>query len=203
MVVAWIAIDELTNITMDLYEGTHKQYSNTHDIWNPYEYCSEWKNILSRISQDKYKTHKIELKPGDVVFFQGLTFHRVKKTKGCRLDTCRRITVRYVDGEVTRWRDDIMPSIWPIIKLKSEPGLLVNRTMPIVYDKNKPVNLNGFDRKGPMVPSISDWFGFIWHVTWNGFNPSDIIFQCPEMKAKDDIGNGLFYTLYSYLTFSN
>ena len=27
MVVAWIAIDELTNITMDMYEGTHIEYS--------------------------------------------------------------------------------------------------------------------------------------------------------------------------------
>ena len=27
MVVAWIAIDELTNITMDIYEKTHEEYS--------------------------------------------------------------------------------------------------------------------------------------------------------------------------------
>ena len=81
MVVAWIAIDELTNITMDLYERTHEEYSNTHNFWHPYEYCSEWKRILSNIKDDKYVTHKIELKPGDVALFQGLTFHRVKKTK--------------------------------------------------------------------------------------------------------------------------
>ena len=81
MVVAWIAIDELTNITMDIYEDTHSTYSKKHKTWNPYEYCSEWKSILSEINQKKYKTHTIELKPGDVAFFQGLTFHRVRKTK--------------------------------------------------------------------------------------------------------------------------
>jgi hypothetical protein len=107
MVVAWIAIDELTNITMDIYEDTHTTYSKNHDFWDPLEYCSEWKNILNNIKQKKYVNHNIELMPGDVAFFQGLTFHRVRKTKGCRLDSCRRITVRYVDGEVTRWRKDI------------------------------------------------------------------------------------------------
>ena len=81
MVVAWIAIDELTNITMDLYAGTHKEYSENHNSWNPYEYCSEWKKILTNIEDEKYVTHKIELRPGDVALFQGLTFHRVKKTK--------------------------------------------------------------------------------------------------------------------------
>ena len=34
MVVAWIAIDELTNITMDIYEGTHTTYSKNNKIWH-------------------------------------------------------------------------------------------------------------------------------------------------------------------------
>ena len=120
--------------------------------------------------------------------------------KGCRLDTCRRITVRYVDGEVTRWRNDIPPSIWPIIKMIAEPGELVNKSMAIVYDKNKPLNYNIFDSKeGPIVPSISDWFGFAWHVIQNGLNPGDIIFQCPETRAKDSKRKGLLATLFKYL----
>ena len=200
MVVAWIAIDELTNITMDIYEGTHTTYSKNNKIWNPYDYCSEWKSILSDIKQDRYTTHHIELKPGDVALFQGLTFHRVRKTKGCRLDTCRRITVRYVDGEVTRWRSDIEPSKWPIIKMLQEPGELVNKTMPIVYDRNNPVNHNGFDIQGSILPTIGDWFGFAYHVIRNGFNPGDIIFQCPETRAKDSKRKGLLTTLYKYLT---
>ena len=200
MVVAWIAIDELNNITMDIYEDTHTTYSSKHKTWNPYDYCAEWKSILSDIKQDKYVTHKIELKPGDVALFQGLTFHRVRKTRGCRLDTCRRVTVRYVDGEVTRWRNDIEPSKWPIIKMLQEPGELVNKSMPIVYDRNKPLNHNGFDVQGSILPSISDWFGFAWHVINNGLNPGDIIFQCPETKAKDSKSKGLFHALYKYIT---
>ena len=199
MVVAWIAIDELTNITMDIYEGTHTQYGKSHKSWSPYDYCSEWKNILLNIKDDKYVTHRIELMPGDVAFFQGLTFHRVKKTKGCNLDTCRRVTVRYVDGEVTRWRDDIPPSNWPIIKMKQESGELVNQTMPIVYDKNNPVNYNGFSIKGPIMPKMGDCLWFALHVIKNGFNPSDIIFQCPETRAKDNRRKGLLSALYKYL----
>ena len=202
MVVAWIAIDELTNITMDIYEDTHTTYSKKYKTWNPYEYCEEWKTILSGIKQRKYITHQIELKPGDVALFQGLTFHRVRKTKGCRLDTCRRITVRYVDGEVTRWRNDIEASKWPIIRMLQEPGELVNKSMPIVYDRRKPVNYNGFDIQGTILPSLNDWFGFAWHVIKNGLNPSDIIFQCPETKAKDSKRKGLLQTLHKYLTFN-
>ena len=202
MVVAWIAIDELTNITMDIYEDTHTTYSKNHDLWDPNEYCSEWKHILSDIKQNKYVSHHIELMPGDVALFQGLTFHRVRKTKGCRLDTCRRITVRYVDGEVTRWRKDIPPSKWPIIKMVAEHGELVNRTMPIVYDRKNPVNYNGFDTQGEILPSVKDWFTFAWHVIRNGLNPSDIIFQCPETRAKDSQRKGLFATLYKYATFN-
>ena len=87
MVVAWIAIDELTNITMDIYQGTHKEYSRKYKFWDPYEYCSEWKNILSNIESEKYVKHRIELKPGDVALFQGLTFHRVRKTQGSQITT--------------------------------------------------------------------------------------------------------------------
>ena len=110
--------------------------------------------------------------------------------------------MRYVDGEVTRWRNDIPPSIWPIIKMIAEPGELVNKTMAVVYDKNKASNYNIFDAKeGPIVPSISDWFGFAWHVIQNGLNPGDIIFQCPETRAKDSKRKGLLPTLFKYLGF--
>ena len=200
MVVAWIAIDELTNITMDIYEGTHLTYSNLHKSWNPFKYCSEWDNIVADIEHEKYNTHRIELKPGDVVFFQGLAFHRVRKTRGCKLDTCRRITVRYVDGEVTRWRNDIPPSIWPTIKMFSDPGKSVNATVPIVYDKKNPVNYNGFDQEGAMVPSLFYWFGFLWHAIRNGIKPSDIIFQCPKTAQEDNVREVLIPSLYDYIT---
>ena len=49
---------------------------------------------------------------------------------------------------VTRWRNDIPKSIWPIIKMVAKPGEFVNQTMPIVYDKHKTVNYNGFETKG-------------------------------------------------------
>ena len=81
-----------------------------------------------------------------------------------------------------------------------EPGELVNKSMPIVYDRNKPLNHNGFDVQGSILPSISDWFGFAWHVINNGLNPGDIIFQCPETKAKDSKSKGLFHALYKYIT---
>ena len=70
----------------------------------------------------------------------------------------------------------------------------------IVHDKNKPFNYNIFDAKeGPIVPSVSDWFGFAWHIIQNGLNPGDIIFQCPETRAKDSKRKGLLATLFKYL----
>ena len=82
----------------------------------------------------------------------------------------------------------------------AEPGELVNKSMAIVHDKNKPLNYNIFDSKeGPIVPSISDWFGFAWHVIQNGLNPGDIIFQCPETRAIDSKRKGLLATLFKYL----
>jgi hypothetical protein len=83
----------------------------------------------------------------------------------------------------------------------AKPGELVNITMPIVYDRKNSVNYNGFDTQGEILPSVTDWFTFAWHVVRNGLNPSDIIFQCPEIRAKDSQRKGFFSTLYKYVTF--
>ena len=83
----------------------------------------------------------------------------------------------------------------------SKPGELVNKSMPIVFDRNNPTNYNGFDVKGPILPGLSDWFGFAWHVIQNGLNPGDIIFQCPETRAIDSKRKGLLSSLYKYLQF--
>ena len=77
----------------------------------------------------------------------------------------------------------------------------MKKSMPIVFDKNNPTNYNGFDVKGPILPRISDWFGFAWHVIQNGLNPGDIIFQCPETRAIDSKRKGLLSSLYKYLQF--
>ena len=83
----------------------------------------------------------------------------------------------------------------------AKPGELVNKTMAIVHDKNKPLNYNIFDSDGPIIPSVIDWFDFVWHVIKNGLNPGDIIFQCPDTRAQDSKRKGLLPTLYKYLGF--
>ena len=183
MVVAWLAVDELEgNVALDIYKGTHATYSNKYKYWNSMEYCSEEKNIKSKIDHDGYDKERIILKPGDVALFQGLTFHNAVKTCGCNIDTCRRITLRYVDGEVTRWRDDIPSMKWPPIRMMAEPGELVNRKMPVVYDINNAVNYNMFDKDGPILPGMNEWFGYVWHVIQNGFQYSDMVFLCPQIQ---------------------
>lgn len=127
----------------------------------------------------------INLEVGDVAFFQGLTFHRVIKTNKCELDTCRRVTVRYVDGEVTKWRDDIPQSKWPFIQHMSTPGHSVINDLPRVLDRRKDGSIDwslcASDQ--PMIPSLKYWMPFIWRVARNGFNPGSIIFQCNNQDS--------------------
>ena len=108
-----------------------------------------------------------------------------KQTNECELDSCRRVTVRYVDGESTKWRDDIPKSKWPFIQQMANPGQSVIDDLPRIYDKRE----NGFidwslcSKEEPLIPSLQYWMGFIWHVVRNGFNPGSIIFQCHNQAS--------------------
>ena len=82
MVIAWVAVDDLeANVAMDMFNGTHTAYSDKYEVWNPKQYCSVHRSIQNSVRRHGYdKKHRIMLKPGDAVLFQGLTFHEVTKT---------------------------------------------------------------------------------------------------------------------------
>lgn len=207
MVVAWIGLDELDNkISMQLYDNTHKIY-NTSESWDPYTYCKLWNEYeTDNITNNNYKSQNVELHIGDVALFQGLTFHRVlKNISKCELNTCRRITIRYVDGMNTKWRTDVPDSMWPFIQELGNPGKYVIDDLAIVYDtrvsdveiaaesgaerndyKSNSEIKHKWNRLGnndAIVPQLKYWFTFLWHVLTNGFKPSSIIFQCPNQQS--------------------
>ena len=186
MVIAWIPVDDFEGrIAMDAHKGTHTEYTKRHESWDPYDYCSVEENIKSKCNNEEFEKHRIDVKPGDVAFLQGLTFHEVTRSCGCTLLTCRRITLRYVDAAVTRWRDDIPPLEFPFVRMLADRGNLVNKSLPLVYDRNNPINYNGFDSDGPILPSMFEWMLYTWHVIKNGFHESentvyDMLFRCPR-----------------------
>eukprot|EP01084_Bolivina_argentea_P284927 488464_1 len=193
MIVMWIALDNLDHITMEMFDKTHKLFTNNNNKWNPYKYCDLWRDIEHDMDSTNTTPTKlfgiekeiINLNVGDVALFQGLTFHRVIKTNKCKLDTCRRVTIRYVDGQVTKWRDDVPKSKWPFIQQMSRPGQLVVNDLPRVYDKRKNGSVDwGICGNGkPLIPPLKYWMQFIWHILKNGFNPGSIIFQCHNQKS--------------------
>ena len=97
-----------------------------------------------------------KLNPGDAVFFNGFTYHRPIPycRGGCTKSNSRRMTLRYIDGERTKFRADVptqatyhqvrwCPS-WPFRFLLGEEcrikaGMLARdtRKLPIVIELDK------------------------------------------------------------------
>ena len=118
-----------------------------------------------------------------VAIFQGLTFHQVRKSADCELDTCRRITIRYVDGKVTRWRTDVPQSRWPVITQTRIAGALTTDTgMASVYrGLGKEPDLRSLrDSDRSHAPNVRQWLKFAMYALLNGLSPKDIIFRCPD-----------------------
>ena len=186
MVNVWIPVDDLEDkIAMDMYKGGHRAHVNKHatigkawdkETWDQHKYCSEFKAAQSRVRRGEFEKQRVDVRPGDVLFFSGLTFHGATRVCGCELLTCRRISLRYVDSEVTRWRNDVPPLEFPIVKMFADRGKLVNTTLPVVYDKNKHVNYNRLDVDGPILPSINEWISFAWLIIENGYHEKHFLF---------------------------
>ena len=193
MVVAWIALDELKDITMDLFPGSHQAFDEETgaEVWSEPAYCEWWKkaDAASRFSYLNGNSQRINLKPGDVALFQGLTFHQVRKSAKCKLDTCRRITIRYVDGATTRWRDDIdQRSVWPIVqRIGGIPGEIAAARLAAVYDASEPdidagPVLSPLEGR-PLLPAFSDWLPILRQMVFGGgIQAHHIINQCPHRR---------------------
>ena len=182
MVIAWIPVDDLEgNVAMDVHKGTHTAYSNRYEFWDPYDHCSVAKDIKSKCQNEEFEKHRIHVRPGDVAFLHGLAFHEVTRSCGCDTLTCRRLTLRYIDAAVTRWRDDIPPLEFPIIRMYADRGKLVNESLPVIYDRNNPVHYHAMkNQDGPILPSMFEWARYAWHVIKNGFHERDMLFRCPH-----------------------
>ena len=85
--------------------------------------------------------HRPHIKRGNVVFLRGLAFHIVIKSGACKYGACRRVTIRYLDGDITKWRQDGKPSVWPFISQFAHSGKLVSTTLPSVCGVNSEIEM--------------------------------------------------------------
>lgn len=221
MVVAWIAVDSLDDlITMEVFENTHNAFDKnitsgftasntaTRPDWNHEKYCEWWADVdnhkrcisvndtTRKDDGSYYRPHQVRLNAGDVALFQGLTFHRVIKSSNCTLETCRRVTIRYVNGEKTRWRTDVAGSIWPYISEIQRPGELIKNDMPVVSARKGLVSApipSFFSATDIIIPSRLYWVYFFSHILASKLSPkkkdtprlvSKIINQCPHRAKK-------------------
>jgi len=195
MLVAWIALDRLDEITMDLFPGSHRAFDEDVklDAWSEPAYCNWWQmqEERDRFTYLSSNSQRINLEPGDVALFQGLTFHQVRKTANCKLETCRRITVRYLNGDVTRWRDDVEhESVWPIVRrLGASPGELAAARLPIVHNTQDPEGGSTFGpvmsaaKDLPVLPGFSHWIPMLGRLLLGeGVQPEHIINVCPHRR---------------------
>ena len=149
MVVTWLPLDDEA-ITLELWPKSHGAAQSGRGF-NGTAYCAE------RPLRSPPLTVR-NPQPGDVVFWQGLTMHRVHVDPTAALT--RRLTIRYLDAQVTRWRTDVPTSRWPVIRNTAVPGALVGSSIPL------------------SEYSYGPWLPFLWHMLWNGWNASDLIHVC-------------------------
>ena len=182
MVVAWIAVDPLEHVTMELWPGTHQIQNAT--AFDGTEHCAVDRRLRAAARAGTAHNERVVLEPGDVALFQGLTMHRVtKRGERCTLRTCRRATIRYVDGAVTRWRTDVPPSRWPFIeRFRLAPGAAITEAglASVWTGEDRPPQLRAFaDPHAVVLPSTWLWLRFAWRALMRGISPSDVIFRCP------------------------
>lgn len=188
MVVAWIALDNLKDkITLDVMTGSHLLYNPIgNSRWNITEYYDFWRDmdqIKIPSGSLNHTIKRITLLPGDVLLFQGLTFHRVVKTINCKLGSCRRITVRYLNGENTKWRSDIPSSWWPFIYNFQKPDKLIAQDLPVVVGI-KNMNSKWYTEE-KVIPSNFYWIQFFYKMLKTYIGNGDmreVVIQRPPHK---------------------
>ena len=164
--IAWIAVDELSpqSVTMQIAKGSHLRYTKAYpddSVYHQDKFCPLfWEDMAKEGDRDPgFLSSFVELPvlhPGDAVFFSGMTYHRPMPycAQGCNRTNSRRITLRYVDGERTKFRSDVpsqanhfsarqCPSFlgrWFLgEKCKYTPGMPVEEAdFPIVVNKDGP-----------------------------------------------------------------
>lgn len=121
MLVTWTALDRLDKetISLEVWPKSHKWQDEQYGSrFNESNYCTIYtdmmNNTLNGAAHPTLPSVSLTLNPGDVLFFQGFTFHRITKSSACSAKTCRRITTRYVRGEDTAWRNHVLETTtWP------------------------------------------------------------------------------------------
>lgn len=189
LAISWIALDKLDHIDFQVYPRSHKwidPYGNfTFD-----NFCRMDHDVRSLENDHTFETVRVHMNPGDVLFFQGLTYHAVSKHRECEIDTCRRVTIRYVDGEVTSWRDDLqVNSVWPFISWATrwhrKLGEQMETTLPGPYMLDRrmgsDVKLGLLRYGGSLIPPIHHWLRFAFRIFMSGGMKGDhIVSQCPH-----------------------
>lgn len=183
MVVGWLALDNLGyGVELTAYPKTHKlfdQYENnrfTHD-----KYCTFWKKNQSYV--EALPKIKIDLDVGDILIFQGMLWHEVKYSKNCTIDTCRRISFRYFNGENSHFRTDVEPSAWP--EISNFPwGELISEILPVVaHEDLSKLSWGIFEENTKIHVGFFETIKFFWWSVWNEGTP--MINACPHRKASN------------------
>lgn len=200
MAIAWIALDDLDESTVgfEVFPKSHKwidAYGN-FTFENFCEMDNKVKNKAASGGADLRKKNVL-MKPGDVLFFQGLTYHRVSKNRKCEIDSCRRITIRYVDADITSWREDLekYPS-WPFISYFTKGGRYSGRSVkdsgipaPYLLDRREghATKLGWLKRSGVLVPPARYWFHFLWQILKKGLDSDAFIANCPHISKDPNV----------------
>merc|ERR1712113_1000534 len=106
------------------------------------------------------------------------------------MGTCRRVTIRYLDGKVSTWRDDLsVHSVWPYISYMTGTGnyngnpIKDNVPGPYMLDRRPWDNekFGIFNFGGSLIPPIQHWLRFMIRI-WmkGGLEGDDVISQCPH-----------------------
>jgi len=155
MGVVWLALDDLSDlVTMDLTPESHTVYDHFHGDYSNEKYCEFWHTNQSAV--ESMPTIEVKLKRGQAVIFQGLTFHSVRYSPKCTINTCRRMTYRYFDGENTIWRTDIPVPTYPTLSSVFKPGEKAIENFPKLVDRRlgESPNWNAYGTQVPIPTNL-------------------------------------------------
>jgi len=145
-------------------------------------YSEMMNRTLNGATHPEIPSVSLTLNPGDVLFFQGFTFHRVLKSATCSARTCRRITTRYVRGEDTVWRKNVLESMkWPYhLEIPTTDGLLVKDTKGMLDLSSQRFTEDEIN-KPPIVPRGITWLKFLLNsILSGGIKPKHFVNLCKE-----------------------
>lgn len=172
---------------MELGKGSHKRFTDAYPdaaSFNQAKFCPLFMEDLKKETEHDEEflgtfVRLPKLNPGDAVFFNGMTYHRPLPLcrRGCNRTNSRRITLRYIAGERTSYRNDIpsaathysmrwCPSY--ILQLmgyecrfKAGDRVLDKSEMPIVVDlhRNRSIPTDGIGNNFFMPPPLVYFWG--------------------------------------------